>query len=220
MTRAKNDRARADCARTLHARSNTDNGLCEHKQNRINLRLRLTTPQRPAQASKSQSRARARTTQNEISQDEKVPAAHTSSVETRARHIAPSGGWRTNVRRPEVTPVVPIAESPPRAPLVSAYPWSSASRLRFISRDTLCWAASCRASSVGTFDTGLFDISVELTRSINARKSAERIFYVNSPCFRSYLSGRKHASALTVRNGERTRPKQRTLLRHRHLSRT
>lgn len=39
------------------------------------------------------------------------------------------------------------------------YSGSSASRLRFISLETLCCAASCLASSGGTFDTGLFDIS-------------------------------------------------------------
>jgi hypothetical protein len=30
-----------------------------------------------------------------------------------------------------------------------------------MSRVTRCWAASCLASSIGTFDTGLFDISAE-----------------------------------------------------------
>ena len=78
-------------------------------------------------------------------------------------------GWMDGTqwewRRPEVTPADrPISESSAQSStLVLTYPWSSASRLRFISRDTLCWAASCRASSIGTFDTGLFDISVELT---------------------------------------------------------
>ena len=39
------------------------------------------------------------------------------------------------------------------------YPWSSASRLRFMSRVTLCCADSCLASSTGTLDTGLLEIS-------------------------------------------------------------
>ena len=38
-------------------------------------------------------------------------------------------------------------------------PWSSASRFRFISFDTLCCEASCFASSIGTFETGLLEIS-------------------------------------------------------------
>lgn len=38
-------------------------------------------------------------------------------------------------------------------------PWSSASLFLFISLETLCWAASCFANSIGTFDTGLFEIS-------------------------------------------------------------
>ena len=41
------------------------------------------------------------------------------------------------------------------------YPRSSASRFRFISRETLCCAASCLANSGGTLDTGLFEISVD-----------------------------------------------------------
>ena len=39
------------------------------------------------------------------------------------------------------------------------YPTSSASRFRFISRETRCCAASCLASSRETLETGLFEIS-------------------------------------------------------------
>jgi hypothetical protein len=48
----------------------------------------------------------------------------------------------------------------PIGPSTPTYPISSASLFRFISLDTLCCAASCLASSGGTFDTGDFEISV------------------------------------------------------------
>ena len=41
------------------------------------------------------------------------------------------------------------------------HPWSSASLFLFISFETLCWAASCLASSLGTLDTGLLEISAK-----------------------------------------------------------
>lgn len=65
----------------------------------------------------------------------------------------------------------PHAKTPAGVP--APQPRSSASLLRFMSRVTRCWADSCLASSCGTFDTGLFDISARVTESVQRKIQKE-----------------------------------------------
>ena len=77
-------------------------------------------------------------------------------------------------------------------------PWSSASLFLFISLDTLCCAASCFASSIGTFDTGLLEISVQHGKGRcadqptkvrgNARKWVRTLFEIVPACQRCQVS--------------------------------
>ena len=53
-------------------------------------------------------------------------------------------------------------------------PWSSASRFRFISFDTLCCEASCFASSIGTFETGLLEISIN-ANAMSTKTQSQRV---------------------------------------------
>ena len=75
-------------------------------------------------------------------------------------------------------------------------PWSSASLFLFISFDTLCCAASCFASSTGTLDTGLLEISAEHKngrRDDQSDKLQGKALEDDVPCLRSYLRRSKSA---------------------------
>jgi len=88
----------------------------------------------------------------------------TTQAKPNRRNLAIQYNFRTPGVSPETFTYAYVLCSPgTNTPLSLGpiYPRSSASRFLFISRETLCCAASCFANSAGTFDMGLFEISAK-----------------------------------------------------------